>query len=62
MINNVSNIHLDRPATQAKILSIAQSKGLSVQEYNKSMYIYNKSTIKQGIQSLEELNMALANA
>ncbi|AOZ97907.1 hypothetical protein [Butyrivibrio hungatei] len=37
MINNVSNIHLDRPATQAKILSIAQSKGLSVQEYNKSI-------------------------
>lgn len=37
MINNVLNIHLDRPATQAKILSIAQSKGLSVQEYNKSI-------------------------
>ena len=37
MINNVSRVHLDRPATQAKILSMAQSKGFSVQEYNKAV-------------------------
>ena len=37
MINNVSNIHLNRPATQAKILSIAQSKGFSVQQYNRTV-------------------------
>ena len=37
MINNVPNIHLYRPATQAKILSMAKSKGFSVQEYNKSI-------------------------
>lgn len=37
MINNVSNVHLDRAATQAKILSMAQSKGFSVQKYNKAV-------------------------
>ena len=37
MINNVSRVHLDRPATQAKILSMAQSKGFSVQQYNRAV-------------------------
>lgn len=37
MIKDVSNVHLDRAATQAKILSMAQSKGFSVQEYNKAV-------------------------
>ncbi len=37
MINNASKVHLDRPATQAKILSMAQSKGFSVQQYNRAV-------------------------
>ncbi len=37
MINNVLRVHLDRPATQAKILSMAQSKGFSVQQYNRAV-------------------------
>jgi hypothetical protein len=37
MINNVQAVHLDRKATEDNILSMVQKKGISVQQYNKSV-------------------------